>query len=932
MRTPLATYRLQFGPSFGFREAKALIPYLHALGVSDIYASPIFKARQGSTHGYDITDPNQLNPELGSPEDFAELTAERNKYDIGWIQDIVPNHMAYSSDNKMLTDVFENGQASKYAEFFDVAWDHPDESLRGKVLAPFLGAPYSQALDERQIQLGLGEAGLAVHYYDIRFPLSLSSYKPLLMSNATTLRQELGPDDLNARAFLEVCTVFELRANQGHSTEKQEAVRHAKRRLWDLYETCGPVKEHIRRILAALNTGRANPGHSSDLSTLLDRQVFKLCFWKRANEQINYRRFFYLNDFICLRAERPEVFEHTHRLVLRMVREGVFTGLRIDHIDGLYDPQAYLTRLRAHVGDAYVVVEKILEADETLPGDWPVQGTTGYDFCNYANGIFIRREHGEEFTRIYEDLVGASRDYERLLTEKKRLICEKYLAGDIDYLAHLFDVAGKMQHERADYSPDKLRQAITEIISAFGVYRTYVSDKRTTVNDGEDVKNAISKVARSNPGLRDTIELIGRLLLHDRSLLGDMPAARRALDFIARFQQLTGPAMAKGLEDTLFYCHNRLISLNEVGADPNHFGISLDDFHRLNNERFATWPHSLSATSTHDTKRGEDVRARINVLTEMPDTWRSKVDRWRQINAGLKTRRGGVLAPDANDEYLLYQTLVGALPFDPEQYEAFRDRVRQFMLKAVREAKTHTSWTEPNEPYEQACRDFVDGVLDFSGQNSFWDDFLPFQKIIAGYGVFNSLSQVLIKMTAPGVPDFYQGCELWDFNLVDPDNRRPVDFQRRRKLLSAIRDNHESGDPRFLEDLLGSKEDGRVKLFLIFKALNVRRDAAQLFEKGGYRPLEVKGKYAKHIIAYVRSYDSKHAVTMAPRFLTSLIEVGQFPFGKGIWQDTRVVWPYDLPRGWQDAPTGHEIQPAREVLVGDILTTLPVSLLVNSEY
>jgi (1->4)-alpha-D-glucan 1-alpha-D-glucosylmutase len=852
MHVPTATYRLQFGPSFGFRDAEALVPYLHALGISDIYASPIFKANPDSTHGYDVTNPNELNPQLGSDEEFSELTAKRRQYNIGWLQDIVPNHMAYSSDNQMLMDLFESGPNSRYADFFDVAWDHPDESLKGKILAPFLGKPYAEALREGEIQLESSESGMVVRYYDVRFPLALSSY------SRDDLRTDVAP-----------------------------------------------------------------------LEHLLGKQFFKLCFWKQASKSINYRRFFYLNDFIGLNVERPEVFNETHELISEFLRRGVFTGLRIDHIDGLYDPAQYLTRLRRLAADKYVVVEKILDVDESLPIHWPVQGTTGYDFCNYVNGIFVRRESEQAFTQTYRQFINGSGRYHELLIGKKRMICEKYMAGEIDYLVHLLGIAARNLQDVAGALRENVRQAIVEIICAFSIYRTYINDENYSAQDKAYMAHAVIAAKRENPGIIDAIDFVGRFLLMDFSEVDIAAARAKLLAFIMKFQQLTGPVMAKGFEDTLLYCYNRLISLNEVGSSPNRFWISLEEFHRFNAAKAARQPHGLNATSTHDTKRGQDARTRISVLTEMPELWSTKVRHWKQMNAGFKRNCHGISAPDANDEYLLYQTLIGTMPFDPVEYGGFKERIKQYMTKVVREAKVHSSWVEHNEQYERACGEFVDRILDDSGSNDFLRDFLPFQERVAMYGIFNSLSQTLLKMTSPGVPDFYQGGELWDFSLVDPDNRRPVDFEKRKRFLDEIRSKQHDANVKIVEEMLRRPQDGRIKLFLVFKVLSARHQRAELFAKGDYQPLAVRGKYSDHIVGFVRGWRDQRAATIAPRFLTSLINTDELPVGTDVWKDTEIRWPGPLKGQWQNAITGQTIRIAKAPPVGELLTQFPVSLLVR---
>jgi (1->4)-alpha-D-glucan 1-alpha-D-glucosylmutase len=848
MYVPTATYRLQFGPSFGFKDAETIVPYLHDLGVSDIYASPIFRANKGSTHGYDVTNPNELNPELGSAEDFSALTAKRREHKVGWIQDIVPNHMAYSSDNLMLMDIFKNGRNSRYADFFDIDWDHPDKSLKGKILAPFLGKPYSGALADGEIQLERTESGLAVHYYDVCFPLASSSY-----------------------------------------------------------DCSGPQKD------------------MPALEPLLEKQFFKLFFWKKTAEVINYRRFFYLNNFISLKVENPEVFSETHKLIIDLVRRGVFTGLRIDHIDGLFNPAQYLMRLRRLAGDKYIMVEKILELDESLPESWPVQGTTGYDFCNYVNGIFIRRENEQVFTDTYQDFLNRPVHYDELLIEKKRMICERYMSGEIDNLVHLFTVTA--QNYKDELNIKNIRQAIVEIICAFNVYRTYINNEGYGDDNKAYMIEAINGAKNKNPILTNAIDLVSQFLLSDLSEPEHISTQSKTLYFIMKFQQLTSPVMAKGFEDTFLYSYNRLAGLNEVGANPNRFGISLDEFHQFNAAKAENLSHCLNATSTHDTKRSEDVRARISVLTEIPDLWSQKVHQWKQINAEFKSECHGILAPDANDEYLLYQTLIGAMPIEKELYGDFKERIKQYVIKVVREAKEHSSWIEPNEQYEQAFCRFVERILDPSVSNDFRNDFLTFQKQIAAYGIFNSLSQALLKMTSPGVPDFYQGDELWDLGLVDPDNRRQVDFEKRKRILDEIRSREH--DSALINELLQTRTDGRIKLFLIFKVLNARRKYAELFANGDYQPLKVRGEYSNHIIAFIRSCGDQNAATIAPRFLTSLIEADELPFEPDVWQDTEILWPAALEGDWRNAITGGSIRIEKTVSAGQILARFPVSLLIR---
>ncbi len=595
MRIPTATYRLQFNYSFGFQEAKKVIPYLQKLGISDIYASPIFKATKGSTHGYDVVEPNELNPDLGTWADFNEMMAERHKYEMGWLQDIVPNHMAFSSENLMLMDVFEYGRGSRFYDFFDIDWNHADKTLRGKVLVPFLGKPLREALAGNEICLQLVPAGFRVKYYEQSWPLSLSSYSTVLLRNLenahcnSRYRGEL-------KKITELAKQFDSLSNMDFCAKRQRDVGlslrdEAKQVLWQLFTTCKAASDYLDKCLRLYNK-KSSPQSTKLLERLLDEQFFKLVYWKEADKKINYRRFFYLNNYIGLLVEKPYVFEYTHHLILRLAEQGVFTGLRIDHIDGLYNPAQYLTKLQERLGQIYVVVEKILELDESLPAHWPIQGTTGYNFANYVNGLFCRRTNEKEFTAIYEKFIGSLQDYEFILHEKKKLIIQRYMAGDINNLSHLLR---KLHGEGSslDASADAIRKALTDIIAAFPVYRTYVSDKSFTETDRAYIAEALRGAKRAQPKLSDAIDFVGEHLLFGSRKWSNQAVTDSFLNFVMRFQQLTGPAMAKGFEDTLLYCYNRLISLNEVGARPDRFGISIKEFDEFNGRRAGFAPTSF---------------------------------------------------------------------------------------------------------------------------------------------------------------------------------------------------------------------------------------------------------------------------------------------------------------------------------------------------
>lgn len=951
MRIPVATYRLQFGPSLRFADARALLPYLSELGISDLYASPIFQATPGSTHGYDVTDPDELNPELGTAEDFQALTAEVQAHRMGWLQDIVPNHMAYADSNRMLMDLFENGPRSRFYDFFDIFRDHPDPELRTKLLAPFLGRPLEEVLARGQLQLVLDEDGLALRYFTWRFPLSLASYDDIL-GHADPLSGSQGGDDPGMRSFHQLRQSFACLSGMDDSLDKREQVAQAKKTLRRLRREHPMIRIYLDGVLESYNRPLGAAFEPSPLHRLLDRQYFQPVFWQVAYENINYRRFFYLSEFIALRTEDRRVFEYVHRRVLDLVRAGIFTGLRIDHVDGLYNPRQYLQRLHHEVPEAYLVVEKILELYEYLRTEWPIEGTSGYQFCNYVNGLFCRQENEKAFTDLYHEFLGAEIDYSQQLYEEKRKVLQRRMAGEMTYLAHLVlqaqqaaerepeavgagggwasahavdpPISGQAAWAKAHptLEPWAIRDAVTALIAGFPVYRTYVDAHHWTEEDRTILSAAFERARDRCPECRPEVDQLIDLLLSVLREDADPAAQETRRHLLMRFQQFTGPAMAKGFEDTLLYVYNRFVSLNEVGGDPDTFGVSTDKFHRYYQARAKDWPHAMNATSTHDSKRGEDVRARLNVLSEIPEHWRAVVTRWAQMNERHKQRCGDVFAPVRNDEYLLYQTLVGTLPFDEGEYDDFKPRVQDYLVKAVREAKTYSNWVQPNEPYESACRQFVDKILDRAPANPFWADFLPFQKEIASYGVYNSLSQTMLKMTCTGLPDFYQGSELWDLNLVDPDNRRPVDFERRRRLLKELRISGTHPNSQI--------ESGAIKLFLIQRGLRARRENRDIFDAGEYLPASVTGSRTHHVVAFFRVQAGVgYVLVVVPRFLTSLVRPGAPPLGVEVWEDTSIVLPEDAPAIWQNALTGEAHQAQGQVFVGDALAEFPVALFVG---
>lgn len=941
MRIPSATYRLQFTPEFGFNQAKEIVPYLAQLGISDIYASPIFMARSGSQHGYDVVDQNRLNPELGTEAEYEALMAEVRSHNLGWLQDIVPNHMAFSHQNPYLMDALEHGPSSEYSDTFDIDWASYHDDLKGRVLAPMLGSDYRECLEGAELQLSYTEAGLAVNYYSLRLPIRLESYGKFFDYRQERLK--------GSRAKLnELLGAVEELSDLLGEVRSQKA-KEIKQQLWALAESTDEVRLFIEENLAVFNgeTGKAESFELLD--RLLSEQFYQLSHWKVASEMLNYRRFFTVNELICLNAQHPHVFEQTHGLIQKLVKEGKITGVRVDHIDGLYDPLAYLRRLKEEMrtGDGeivYTTVEKILEAVEKLPNDWPIQGTSGYDFLTYINRVYCQQESKEAFGDLYESFTGLEDDYEKLFLAKKRLLAESELVGDIDNLAYLLRKLavsmGKTASEET-FLAENLRSALKELMVAFPVYRSYISAMGRSEKDEHYIKEATETVrevlaekrtdkgAEKTDGILAALSFIEKvLLLEDVESLSEEIQAQR-LHFIMRMQQFTGPLMAKGIEDTLFYVYNRFTGLNEVGGAPGEFGLALEDFHAFNAYQQEHWPHNMNASSTHDTKRSEDVRSRLHVLTEMPEVWEKQVTAWKEMTADKKQAGESKPIPTANDEYFLYQTLVGAYPFDEAEFPKFKERVQAYVVKAGREAKENTNWTSINEGYERGYADFIDKLLSEEGDNPFLESLREFQSSIRKIGTYNSLSQLLVKLTSPGVPDFYQGSELWDLSLVDPDNRRPVDYDQRFKLLKEIQAQWRKDSDALVKDLVERWTDGRIKLFVVCRGLAARKEFSSVFAQGDYQPLRVVGTHAERVIAFSRSYEDETVVVVAPRLFSGLVDSDALPVGADVWGDTAIEIADADRFDWGDLLTNSTVEWKNSLAVGDVCQQLPIALLVG---
>lgn len=949
---PRATYRLQLNRDFTFAQATAIVPYLSALGISHCYLSPCLKARPGSLHGYDIVDHSSFNPEIGSAEDFDRLVETLHQHEMGIIMDIVPNHMGImGSDNAWWLDVLENGEASIYAGFFDIDWHPLKEELRGKVLVPVLHDHYGAVLESGELKLAFdAERGeFHIRYREHRFPVNPREYPRILQQCTEKLTAELGAQNLDLLEFQSLITAF------GHLPRRQEigaesiAERNRdkeinKHRLTQLCARCPEITSCITQAAEAINGSPADPASFEALHELIKAQAHRLANWRVAADDINYRRFFDTNDLAGLCMESETVFDATHRLVLNLMAERKVDGLRIDHPDGLYDPAEYFERLRRRIAAAtnsgnrsrYVIIEKILTGSETLPRDWAVCGTTGYDFGNLVNGLFVESAAVMKLERIYRNATKERSRFEDIAYRSRKVITRVALASELNVLANYLSHIALSKRQTCDFTLNSLRDALTEVVASFPVYRTYVSAAAVSESDERYIRLAIAAAKlRSPAGDPSVFDFVADVLLTRIAEGQSAPYRNAVTSFAMRFQQFTSPVMAKGIEDTAFYRYNRLVSLNEVGGDLRKFGTLPADFHRANQERLEHWPDTMLATSTHDSKRSEDVRARINVLSEIPGVWRLRVRDWRRFNRTHKRSVSGNPVPSPNDEYLLYQTLIGAWPsellngkFNASAWSSFTERVEGYMLKAIREAKQNTSWINRNTEYEGAVSSFVRALLTPEPRNRFLNDFLPFERRVARVGLWNSLSQMLFKLTCPGVPDIYQGNEIWDFSLVDPDNRRPVDYVRRQQIFDCVRGKDVDCDVSSTEHMLETPEDGRLKLYVTWKALGLRRQQPNLFQRGEYLPLEVTGAKANHVVAFLRRSGSASLLVVAPRLIATLLNNSDGPpIGPQIWEDTRIMLPScDCRKKYQSALTGRLLDTKAEISVAETLEDFPVGL------
>jgi (1->4)-alpha-D-glucan 1-alpha-D-glucosylmutase len=938
-RIPSSTYRLQFNRQFTFTDARGIVPYLDALGISDCYASPYFQARAESLHGYDITDHNKLNAAIGSRADYDAWIADLHAHRMGQMVDFVPNHMGIGEPlNHWWMDVLENGPSSPFAPFFDIDWKPLKADLEDKVLLPILGDQYGRVLERGELQVRFEAGAFYLRYYEHEFPIAPGTYRHILEIALEKLAQ-FKNEDFYAE-FQSIITALEYLPRRTETDPERIAERARekeiiKRRLERRCQEAPQVQAAVMQAVEEINGTAGDPRSFDALDSLLNDQSYRLAFWRVAAEEINYRRFFDVNDLAAIRMELPEVFDATHSLVLELIASGAVTGLRIDHPDGLYLPKEYFEKLQRRSAAAlgiplpndgraiYLVVEKILTGSETLRRDWPVGGTTGYEFAKLVSNVLVDASAEQAITKSFQRFIGHSMPFGHLVYAKKRLVMRLSLANDVNVLGDMLDRLSEKNRWFRDFTLEALARAVRETIACFPVYRTYVTPgEPVSDEDRAIIERAVATAKRRNPALEESVFNFLRdiLLLRFPENLDDEARAEHE-HFVLKFQQSTGPIMAKGLEDTTFYIYNRLSALNEVGGEPQHFGISVEDFHAQNAARQRDWPATLLATSTHDTKRSEDTRARILAISEVPQLWRSSLQRWRTINRRLKREFDESSAPDPNEEYLFYQTLLGSWPLGAtEASPEYVERIQAYMAKALKEAKVNTSWIQPNEEWDSAMSDFVARVLEPSSKNKFIPAFLPVAEEIARLGAINSLAQVALKLTVPGVPDIYQGTELWNFSLVDPDNRRPVDYGERREMLASL----EQASP---EELWREWPDGRIKLMLTQRLLRFRRERAVLFQRGSYVPLAVNGEFADCCVAFAREHEGKWIAVLVPRLSS---RVGFPPIGEK-WKDTTVELPAAfLKDSGTELFTGNPLGSESALKVADAMSVLPFAMFSNA--
>lgn len=915
MYNPTSTYRLQFHKQFGFKEAEKLAAYFNTLGVGTIYASPLLEATPGSMHGYDGINPRNINPEIGTREDMERLREKLRKKHIGWLQDIVPNHLAFDTRNPWLADVLEKGRQSPYSGHFDIRW-----SAGEPLMVPFLGSDLDSAIKEGTVKLIFSKGRFLFNVNDQNYPVNPASYSKIMRGVPFTV-------DSGLQKLIDGIPELTGSENDGESWERYIENLSA--------AASGPtIKEHINSCMEKINSSE------EDLTLLLNEQAYQLCHWELTYKKINYRRFFTVNGLICLNIQNKHVFDDYHQTILTMVREGFFQGLRIDHIDGLYDPVEYLEKLREAAGkETYVVVEKILEHDEVIPSDWPVQGATGYSFLAVVNNLLTNSESEKQFTDFYKSISKNREPVAQQIKSRKKFILYQRMAGELENLFLDLKHAIEELNINGPYtdSPQiketKIKEAIGAFMIEFPVYRFYGRKMPLPSDEAASIADIFDGIVRSHAGLDEAVIMLKQLLL-EKTGNGNHAFDERMLLFYQRMMQICGPLMAKGVEDTLMYSYNRFIGHNEVGDSLEVFGIDISEWHDKMRERMNSHPLTMNTTSTHDTKRGEDVRARLNVLTDMPEIWFENVYLFQDINSALKKNN----SPDLNDEYFIYLTLLGMYPMPGQPDEDAGKRLREYIPKALREAKFHTNWNNPDENYEKSVSDFAIALLD--KKRPFWKAFTDLHTKISDFGIINSFIQLILKCTSPGLPDIYQGTELWDLTLVDPDNRRPVDYNKRERLLNEIfflkKDNtRKTGDILWKE-----RYNGKIKLWLTQILLSYRRANEHLFLHGDYIALDTVGTCKDNVLAYARRYKNNWLIVAVPLHLARICKNDEKLIRKLDWKDTSVLLPDDAPGQWNDltnertvvsANTDIQTEGGSSIEVKQLFRCLPVAVMAGEK-
>ncbi len=895
MYNPISTYRIQFRKSFTLKDLEKQIEYFSLLGTGTIYASPIFKAKLGSEHGYDVINPTEFNPEVTTKDDFIRIAELFQNNHIGWLQDIVPNHMAFHPGNLWLMDVLEKGVKSEYHKVFDLEPGVPGPGNR--LMVPFLGADPESALKNQEIKLGWGKGNFTLNYFDNVYPVNSETFYQIMEE------QKDSAPDMVIRTFKKHASDI----TQPHKKKFNTQWEEFKKKLHDLYSNNKDVAGFIDNTLKKYNSDEKL------LQDILDKQLYELCHWQETEKRINFRRFFTVNGLICLRIEDPDVFDTFHSLISEMTEKGYFRGLRIDHIDGLNDPNGYLERLRNLTGkETYIVAEKILENDEELPDFWPLQGNSGYDFLAIVNNLLTSVKDHRKLRDLYKEVTNITSSPSELIYTNKKMILNTQMHGEWDNITACFNSFNFADYEnKNEVSREEIKEAIGEFMLACPVYRLYPRNFPLRNSNRKLVKEIFETAEKRNPALKHPLGKLKEIILCEDKK--DDNYYTKLDQFFARLMQFTGPLMAKGVEDTSMYQYNAFIAHNEVGDAINARGITIEEFHKQMITRSKKWPLTMNNTSTHDTKRGEDVRARLNVISELASEWAVKAHEWMQMNQKLKTRLdSGLLEPSLSVEYFIYQTLLGTFPFDGKADEKYLQRIDEYLVKALREAKRKVSWRDPDETYENTVCKFNRKILD--PEHDFLKAFLPFQQKVAWRGVVNSLTQVTLKCSCPGVPDIYQGTELWDLTLVDPDNRQAVDYDAQHEMLKDLITRSQSEPVEMIKELTQNPFDGRIKLWLTFKLLQERKNNPELFLRGEYIPLEIIGAYKDHLMAFALKYKNNWMIVIVPLISSSLSDKPEGEYlSQVLWKDTRVILPENTPRDWKN------ILSEKQTIIGESL-------------